>query len=244
MPIVFLQYSNKLDCLRYRLNPLQITPWNWASNWVLEMASIKKNEKVLDLGCRENPYVLREAERVEADLTLLDIQPPPSTLKLPPNIKFQKHNLTKPLPYPDASVDVILSESSLEHLPYLDRLACIVEAYRVLKPSGRLCITLGFPIGFQNDPETVQLLKTHPLFTSRWCAIYLPIDIKRILDEIGVSQACYHARSFPGYDGYDETLLTQDPNLIFDCFKDHAAVPDLARLRSVAIIEIGLCVVK
>lgn len=46
----------------------------------------------------------------------------------------------KPFPLPDASFDVVFSEHMLEHLTYVDGLACLRECCRVLRPDGRIRI--------------------------------------------------------------------------------------------------------
>ncbi len=46
------------------------------------------------------------------------------------------HDVTKPIPLPDNSVDVYLSEDVFEHLEYNSLPAIIDEIYRVLKPGG------------------------------------------------------------------------------------------------------------
>ncbi len=65
---------------------------------------------------------------------------------------FQHHDLIRPLPFPDASFDVVLSQSTLEHLPPPARLACFQEAVRVLRPEGRLAVSIGLPLNVLDDP--------------------------------------------------------------------------------------------
>ena len=47
-----------------------------------------------------------------------------------------KHDLTKPVPLPDNSVDRILAEDCLEHLKIEDIKYVLAEAFRLLKPGG------------------------------------------------------------------------------------------------------------
>jgi SAM-dependent methyltransferase len=44
------------------------------------------------------------------------------------------------LPYPDASFDVVVSSLAIHHVPVDERPAALGEAYRVLRPGGRLLI--------------------------------------------------------------------------------------------------------
>lgn len=53
-----------------------------------------------------------------------------------------KVDITKPLPWPDNSVDRILLEHVLEHCSAPDALRCLDECKRILKPAGvlRVCV--------------------------------------------------------------------------------------------------------
>ncbi|QWF71565.1 methyltransferase domain-containing protein [Methylomonas paludis] len=52
------------------------------------------------------------------------------------------HDLTKPFPWPDASVDVVYSSHTLEHLSKQQGRRFLAEAYRVLKPNGIIRIVV------------------------------------------------------------------------------------------------------
>lgn len=43
------------------------------------------------------------------------------------------------VPLPDASVDVVVSQETVLHMP--DKACALSEAYRILKPGGRLAFT-------------------------------------------------------------------------------------------------------
>lgn len=59
---------------------------------------------------------------------------------------FQNHDadmdITKPLPFPDNSVEFILAEHVVEHTSGPDSFRFMCEAYRILKPGGilRICV--------------------------------------------------------------------------------------------------------
>ena len=64
---------------------------------------------------------------------------------------------TKPLPFPDNSLDYIFSEHIFEHISYRDGSRFIKECYRILKPEGRIRIStpdLAFLIRLYNEPES------------------------------------------------------------------------------------------
>ena len=55
------------------------------------------------------------------------------------------------LPLADHSVDAVICESLIEHLPEPAKL--INEVYRILKPGGRIYFTVPFMIGFHSSPN-------------------------------------------------------------------------------------------
>ena len=60
------------------------------------------------------------------------------------------HDLTRPLPWPDSSVDVVYSSHTLEHFSKEDGRAFLTECHRVLRPGGIIRILvpdLGFTVG-------------------------------------------------------------------------------------------------
>lgn len=56
---------------------------------------------------------------------------------------IKKHDLRKPLPYKDSSVDAIFHEHFIEHLTKLEAEAFMLDCLRVLKPGGAMRV--GWP---------------------------------------------------------------------------------------------------
>jgi predicted SAM-dependent methyltransferase len=61
---------------------------------------------------------------------------PPEMLDIPWSKEILIHDLTKPLPFPSNSVDVIYSAHTLEHLYHSDAAQLLGECFRVLKSDG------------------------------------------------------------------------------------------------------------
>ncbi|MEO0786120.1 MAG: class I SAM-dependent methyltransferase, partial [Pseudomonadota bacterium] len=114
--------------------------------------ALKPGSRVLDLGCGEGRHVhglhmlggmdvigvdLDEAslEKARAGLATL----PPRREGDPHTTQFQSGDATR-LEFADDAFDAVICSEVLEHLPDYD--AALAEIRRVLKPDGRLCITV------------------------------------------------------------------------------------------------------
>ena len=49
-------------------------------------------------------------------------------------------------PFPDSHFDTVTFIANLNHVPREDRAAELTEAYRCLKPSGKIIVTMGHPL--------------------------------------------------------------------------------------------------
>ncbi|MCW6036953.1 class I SAM-dependent methyltransferase [Spirulina subsalsa FACHB-351] len=71
-------------------------------------------------------------------------------VKRPLKIQFLTHDVTG-LPYPDQSFDVITSISVLEHIPKDGDSLAVRELWRVLKPHGKLILTLPCAVNYEEE---------------------------------------------------------------------------------------------
>jgi SAM-dependent methyltransferase len=123
--------------------PQDPEPWAWARRRAMLLAEARPGERVLDLGCGAGRFLaaLRDAgaepvgvELAEAALTRAGRNVPGADLRL-----------VEPdgsLPLEHASVDLVWCSEVLEHIA--DTAHTLLEARRVLRPGGRLLVTVPF----------------------------------------------------------------------------------------------------
>ncbi len=105
--------------------------------YLVERLSLKKNQKVLELGCGRGEFL---NEFVECELDGYGVDISDYCKKFFPTLNFRKVDMAnEKLPYEDNYFDVIYSKSIIEHFYFPEKI--FQEAYRVLKPGG-IIITL------------------------------------------------------------------------------------------------------
>lgn len=154
--------------LAQRPNDLRrATPWHRYSHHIrtfparLEALApelrVAAGSRILDLGCAEVPYrrfFPAEVEYVAADLA----GNPHATLTL---------NADGTVPCPDQSFDAVLSTQVLEHV--CDPRAYLAEAFRVLRPGGRMLLSTHGTFAYHPDPVDLW----------RWTCEGLRLDVER-----------------------------------------------------------------
>lgn len=115
----------------------------------LKLLDLKPGNRVLDLGCGEGRHVhglhmLGGLDVIGVDLDEPSLEKAQQGLDTLPKLpggstQFQTGNATA-LDFEDDYFDVVICSEVLEHLPDYD--AALQEMRRVLKPGGRLCVTV------------------------------------------------------------------------------------------------------
>lgn len=104
---------------------------------IIKKLSLGKTDNILDIGCGVGDYT-KELFNISGNVTGLDLNVDSAKQKYP-NIPFSSHDCNNKIPYPDESVDAIVSINLIEHLANYD--VFLSECHRVLKKEGKIAIT-------------------------------------------------------------------------------------------------------
>lgn len=149
----------------------------------IAISGLKKGETVLDLGCGGGLDCFLAAKNVGLKGRVIGLDMTPEMIKLArinadkmgvKNVEFRQGEMEK-MPVDSESIDVIISNCVINLSP--DKDAVFREAFRVLKPGGRLCVSDMVTHG--ELPESVRS------DLSQWaCCIGGAIDEKAYLQKI------------------------------------------------------------
>ena len=104
------------------------------AEYMVKRYGLKKNEKLLDLGCGRGEYL---KGFIHCGIDAYGVDQSTIGISLCPNVEIKQSDLeNSPLPYDDNYFDIIFSKSVLEHFYYPERI--VKEMYRVVKPGGIL----------------------------------------------------------------------------------------------------------
>ena len=115
-------------------------------------AEIKKDDRILDLGCGTATLMIL-IKRMHAAATVIGIDGDPRILEIgrrkgeKANVDIMlAHAMSFELPYPSGSFDRVLSSLMFHHLTRDDKVRSLKEVYRVLRSGGELHIAdFGMP---------------------------------------------------------------------------------------------------
>jgi ubiquinone/menaquinone biosynthesis C-methylase UbiE len=133
-------------------------PFTWllgapaAHRRLLDEARIEPGHRVLEIGCGTGNVLLRAA-RTHPLATLVGLDPDPAALTRARHKATRKgldiqldRGFAGELPYPDGSIDRVLSAYMFHHLPAAEQARALSEVRRVLRPGGSLHL-LDFGVG-------------------------------------------------------------------------------------------------
>jgi ubiquinone/menaquinone biosynthesis C-methylase UbiE len=138
-----LQESSAEAYERY-LVPLLFAP---GAEYLIELASLGPEERVLDVACGTGIVARRAARRVGADGKVVGLDINEGMLEVAhkassdvrPAIEWRRGDATD-MPLPDGAFDVVFCQQGLQF--FADRSAALGEMHRVLVPNGRLVLSV------------------------------------------------------------------------------------------------------
>jgi SAM-dependent methyltransferase len=160
------------------------------------------------------------------------------------NSSFVRADLDKGMPLPDCCADVVTSVSSVEHLSEAGQLLFFSEAARVLRPGGRVIMTLSYI--FKIDESTQKILASNPSLAAAGFGHSARPNLRRMLEgapELATPVAPKWA-DFPGFDGFSEDLIFADRDILTDPILSGG--PDAVEVNALGkrYGEIGVYLVK
>lgn len=175
------------------------------------IASLRPGEVVLDLGSGGGLDVLLAARQVGDDGFVFGVDMTEKMLELAranaakmevTNVEFRKGDLEE-LPLPSCSVDVIISNCVVNLTP--DKGRALGEAYRVLKPGGRLAISDVVVDGdFDDLPVTEAQIRSGLSWAGCIAGAMAAADLTQLMEDCGFEEASidveyrYTVDDFPG----------------------------------------------
>ena len=131
------------------------------SHEIPRLLELTPDSSVLEIGCGSGRYALHVAETFGCRVMGLDLNAEgirnASTLAQQQNLsalaRFQRCDVSQPLPFVDATFDAVYSNDVLCHIP--GRLALLCELRRGLKPGGRLIFSDALVVGGMLSNEEV-----------------------------------------------------------------------------------------
>ena len=114
-----------------------------------QLAGLPANAPILEVGCGDASFT-QDLAQYSTEVTAIDIsaaQIEENARRLP-KIKFRQHDVAETFPFADNSFDAIWCSEVLEHL--FDPRFALREMHRIIRPGGRLCVTVPYHGMFKN----------------------------------------------------------------------------------------------
>jgi SAM-dependent methyltransferase len=167
------------------------------TSWVTTDESLKipqllaagPDSSLLEIGCGSGGYAVHLAEKLGCQIVGVDINEPgirsakelAQVRAVGSRTRFEQCDVSKNLPFDDATFDAAFSNDVLCRVP--GRLDLLVETFRVLKPSGRMLFSDALVIGGMISAEEIAIRSSIGFY------FYSPPgENERLLERAGFSQ--------------------------------------------------------
>jgi ubiquinone/menaquinone biosynthesis C-methylase UbiE len=149
-----------------------------------QLARLPASASILEVGCGDGSFT-KELAKYSINVTAIDI----SESQIAENsrrfgaIAFRQHDVAERLPFADNSFRVIWCSEVLEHL--FDPAFALAEMHRVLKPGGKLLVTVPYHGRFKNLLIALFKFDAHYTPSNPHIRFYTEATLGRIAREAG-----------------------------------------------------------
>jgi SAM-dependent methyltransferase len=152
-----------------------------------ELSDLPGSAPILEVGCGDGSFT-SDLARYSSSVTAIDIsafQIEENARNLP-GIRFLQHDVAELFPFANESFEVIWCSEVLEHL--FDPVFAIQEMHRILRPGGRLLITVPFHGRFKNVLIALFKWEEHFAPTNPHIRFYTKETLEKMARDAGFSE--------------------------------------------------------
>ncbi|WML35474.1 class I SAM-dependent methyltransferase [Clostridium sp. OS1-26] len=245
LQLVTLEYSSISQCKEiFGEDEQRYTPWNWSSKRVSQY--IPKNAYVLDIASGYgNPYIIKALKDNNCMAEFVDILPTPKD-KISEFINYTQCNLeNENLPF-NKKFNCIVSVSSLEHISPKKMFKILKNSVNLLENGGILAVSIGHFLGVKDIDEVKKSIKNHSYFKNRGYSIYIPLNIKEIIDKLNIEVNVNNIQMniFPGMENYSDKQWEKNKDICTEKFSDYPELKSHQWLGDIKACEILLVIEK
>lgn len=186
---------------------------------LLELASPQPGEQVVDVACGTGVVARQTAPRVGAAGTVVGVDINPAMLTVARSLPAPegasidwREGSASALPLPDRAFDLALCQAGLQFFP--DRLAALREMHRVLRPGGRVALSVAR--SFEHNPASqiiweaiARHLDTTPTVLARQFSLGDAGELHALLESAGLTDVTIVARSYTVRQPRNPQLIAQ-----------------------------------
>jgi len=186
---------------------------------LLELANPQPGEHVVDVACGTGIVARQVAPRVGASGTVVAVDVNPAMLMVARSLPAPtgatidwREGSALALPLPDNTCDLALCQHGLQFFP--DRLMALREMYRVLRPGGRIAVSVWRSL--EHNPVPQMIWETIARHLNTAVAILVPSfslgdagELRTLLESAGFADATVTARSHTVREPRSPQLVAQ-----------------------------------